>query len=55
MPIGTGLEEGFHAKRSAPVEVVGGIAAVSEKRGHWNDSLVLIVGERHVNVDYPRA
>lgn len=45
MPIGTGFEEGFHPKRSTPVQIIEWITAIAEPRRHWNDSLMLVVGE----------
>lgn len=51
MPFAAGLEVRLHAERSAPIQIVGWIAAISEPRGYRNDSLTLVVrqGNKYVN------
>src|SRR5580700_2564208 len=54
LPFRSILEESAHTKRRAPVEIAARIVAVSQKNVNRNDALMLIVGERHENMNNTR-
>ena len=49
-PCATAHEESLHSPGCAPVEIVGGIIAVSEPRRNRRDPLMQVVGQCHKNM-----